>query len=65
MQAREKVGTRIRSGDTLQLKDYSKLDWEWSIFEPEAKKLRHETVFPQECVKAYDMGAALIMNENA
>ena len=48
------------SGDTLQLKDYSKLDWEWSMFDPEAKKLRHETVFPQECVKAYDMGFAYI-----
>lgn len=48
------------SGDTLQLKDYSKLDWEWSFFDPEAKKRRHETVFPQECAKAYDMGAALV-----
>ena len=52
------------SGDTLQLKDYSKLDWEWSYFDPEAKKRRHETVFPQECAKAFDMGAALLMNEN-
>ena len=52
------------SGDTLQLKDYSKMDWAWSMFDPEAKKLRHETVFPQECAKAYDMGAALTMNEN-
>ena len=34
------------SGDTLQLKDYSKLDWEWSMFDPEAKPLRHETIFP-------------------
>ena len=48
------------SGDTLQLKDYSKLDWEWSMFDPEAKKRRHETVFPQECEKAYGMGAALV-----
>ena len=53
------------SGDTLQLKDYSKTDWPWSYFDPEAKKLRHETVFPQECAKAYDMGAALIANERA
>ncbi|MCH5249239.1 MAG: flavodoxin family protein [Lachnospiraceae bacterium] len=51
-------------GNTLQLKDYSKLDWEWSYFDPEEKKRRHETVFPQECAKAYDMGAVLIMNEN-
>ena len=48
------------SGDTLQLKDYSKTDWPWSMFDPEAKKLRHETVFPQERKKAYDMGAALV-----
>ena len=47
------------SGETLQLKDYSKTDWPWSMFDPEAKKLRHETVFPQECKKAYDMGASL------
>ena len=53
------------SGDTLQLNDYSKLDWEWSMFDPGAKKLRHETVFPQECGKAYDMGAALVMKSNA
>ena len=49
------------SGETLQLKDYSKLDWPWSYFDPEAKKRRHETVFPQECKKAYEMGAALVM----
>ena len=53
------------SGDTLQLNDYSKMDWEWSMFDPEAKKLRHETVFPQECAKAYDMGAALVMKREA
>ena len=47
------------SGDTLQLKDYSKTDWEWSLFDPEAKKARHETAFPQECQKAFEMGAAL------
>ena len=47
-------------GDTLQLKDYSRMDWEWSMFDPEAKKRRHETVFPQECDKAYAMGAALV-----
>lgn len=48
------------SGDTLQLKDYSKTDWEWSMFHPEEKKQRHETVFPQEMEKAYEMGAALV-----
>ncbi len=47
------------SGDTLQLKDYSKTDWKWSIFDPEAKKLRHEAVFPAECRKAFDKGVEL------
>ena len=47
------------SGDTLQLKDYSKTDWPWSMFDPEAKKLRRETIFPQECEKAFEMGVAL------
>ena len=53
------------SGDTFQLKDYNKTDWPWSMFDPEAKKLRHETVFPQECKKVYDMGTALVKNEKA
>lgn len=47
------------SGDTLQLKDYSKTDWKWSLFDPEAKQKRHDTVFPQECQKAFEMGAEL------
>lgn len=47
------------SGNTLQLRDYSKTDWEWSLFDPGAKKERHETVFPQECRKAFALGAAL------
>ena len=48
------------SGNTLQVKDYGKLDWEWSLFDPAAKQLRHETVFPQECQAAFDKGAALV-----
>ena len=47
------------SGNTLQLKDYSKTDWEWSMFNPQQKIERHETVFPLECKKAFDLGAAL------
>ena len=46
-------------GDTLQLKDYSKTDWEWSIFDPEAKQKRHETVFPEECRAMFEKGAAM------
>ncbi len=48
------------SGDTLQLKDYGKTDWKWTIFDPEAKQKRHETVFPEDCRKAYELGAALV-----
>ncbi len=48
------------SGDTLQLKDYSKTDWPWSMFDPEAKQARHETVFPEEMKKAYEMGMNLV-----
>lgn len=50
------------SGDTLQLKDYTKTDWEWSIFDPEAKRIRHETVFPREREKAFALGASLAGN---
>ena len=44
------------SGDTLQLKDYAKTDWQWTMFDPEAKKARHDTVFPEEMKKAFEMG---------
>ena len=44
----------------LQLKDYSKTDWPWSMFDPEDKQKRHETVFPEECRKAFDMGKAMV-----
>ncbi len=47
------------SGNTLQLKDYSKTDWEWSMFNPEEKQRRHEEVFPQECSAVRELGTAL------
>ena len=47
------------SGDTLQLKDYGKTDWPWTLFDPEDKARRHALVFPQECRRAFEMGAAL------
>ena len=43
------------SGETLQLKDYSKTDWEWTMFDPAARHERHEKVFPQECAKVFDL----------
>lgn len=46
------------SGDTLQIKDYSKTDWPW-YFDGEAKKRRHETIFPEECRKVFQLGADL------
>jgi len=47
------------SGDTLQLKDYGKTDWEWTLFDPAAKRQRHETVFPQECQAVHELGRSL------
>ena len=48
------------SGDTLQLKDYGKTDWPWTMFDPAAKQARHETVFPAEQEKAFALGAQLL-----
>ncbi len=47
------------SGNTLQLNDYSRTDWPWSMFDPEEKRKRHETVFPEERRKAFELGAKL------
>ena len=47
------------SGDTLQLKDYGKTDWPWTMFDPEEKQRRHETVFPKERAEAFRLGAEL------
>ena len=52
------------SGDTLQLKDYSKTDWPWTLFNPEAKQQRHETVFPQHCRQVFDMGTSMARNDD-
>ena len=49
------------SGNTLQLRDYSRTDWPWTMFDPQAKQERHDTVFPDECRKACEMGAALAL----
>ncbi len=45
--------------DTLQLRDYRKTDWPWTMFDPAAKQARHETVFPQQCRAAFEKGAAM------
>ena len=51
------------SGNTLQIKDYDKTDWPWTLFDPAEKQKRHETVFPEECRKAFDTGAAMAAGE--
>lgn len=45
-------------GNTLQVDDYSKYDW--TIFDPNEKKARHEEVFPIKLKEAYELGAGLI-----
>ena len=47
-------------GDTLQIEDYGATDWPWTMFDPEAKKRRRETVFPEQRKTAYAKGSALV-----
>ena len=47
------------SGNTLQIKDYGKTDWPWTMFDPEDKLRRHEEVFPRERQKVFEKSAAL------
>lgn len=48
----------IVCGDTLQVKDYDK--YGWTIFDSEAKKMRHETVFQDEKQKMFHLGAKMV-----
>ena len=48
------------SSDTLQVKDYSQ--YNWTMFNPESKKERHETVFPEDKKKALSLGAQMVNN---
>ncbi len=45
-------------GDTLQVKDYSPYDW--TMFDPEAKKARHEKDFPLKKQEAFRLGAEML-----
>jgi len=47
-------------GNTLQVDDYSKYDW--SMFHPDEKKARHDTVFPIEKQTAFSLGAEMVSN---
>jgi len=45
------------SGNTLQVNNYDK--YNWTMFNPEEKKERRETVFPQERQAAFALGAKM------
>ncbi|AEG62050.1 flavodoxin family protein [Desulforamulus ruminis] len=48
---------RLYSFDTYQFKDYSKVVAD--LFDPEKKAKRREEVFPEDCRKAFELGAKL------
>ena len=47
----------LLSTDTMQVKDYSR--YHLAGWDGDAKRLRHETVFPQDCREAYELGVRL------
>ncbi len=47
----------LTCGDTLQVDDYSKYDW--TNFDPDAKKKRHDETFGDYLKKAFDLGAEM------
>lgn len=49
------------SGNTLQVNDYER--YNWTMFDPEAKKARRESVFPTELQKAYALGTQMAAGE--
>ncbi len=46
------------AGNTLQVKDYSRFNW--TMFDPDAKKEHHDKVFPEERKKAFALGAEMV-----
>ena len=46
------------SGETLQVKDYSKFNW--TMFYPQQRMERGERAFPEELKKAFSMGASIL-----
>ena len=47
-------------GDTLQVNDYSK--YNWTMFDPDAKKKRHDEMFPCDRKKAFMLGTEMVKN---
>jgi multimeric flavodoxin WrbA len=48
------------SFETLQFEDYDKVVFNY--FDPEERKERRRTVFPQDCRKAFELGARLVQS---
>ena len=48
----------LTAGETLQVNDYSK--YNWTMFDPEARKVRRETVFPETEKEAFALGAEMV-----
>ena len=46
------------AGNTLQVKDYSRFNW--TMFDPDAKKEHHDKVFPEERKKVFALGEEMI-----
>ena len=53
----------LLSTDTFQFRDYSK--YVSTAWDPAAQARRHQEVFPQECAKAYELGANLVLAAKA
>lgn len=51
------VPERLCSYETLQFEDYDKVVS--GLFDPGYRQERHETVFPEDCKKAYELGRRL------
>ena len=47
----------LLASDTMQVKDYNR--YHLGCWDGEAKRRRQETVFPEDCRKAYELGARL------
>jgi len=48
----------LASGNTLQVSNYDR--YNWTMFNAEEKRVRRETVFPQERQEAYRLGADMV-----
>ncbi len=55
----ESAGAEVQKFDLFRLEKYTGCIWPWTMFDPESKKLRHETVFPQHQKQVFELGAAL------